>query len=115
MTVSLSKKIGVEVVSLPRYSSPCLSCNGRQIKSTQNSTYYIIHGRIGSDRKRDHFLAWTVKPEKQHQQQVVINQLWKSSVSSRLEQNFLEGLKSKKVSLKQQEILSQVEVKGGQG
>lgn len=88
MTAFLSKKIVVDVISLPRYSCPCLSCDNKQIKSTRKSTYCPRHAGIGNDRKRDRLLAWTVKLEKQPQQQVVINQLWKSSILSQLERTY---------------------------
>ena len=115
MTVSPSKEIGFDIISPLQDSSPCPSCGEKQINIVQMPTCSIHHAAIRCG-VCDHFLGWAAKPEKQqqrHQQQVMINQLLKSSRLSQWEQNFLEGLKGKKISLKQQEILSLIEVKGG--
>lgn len=64
------------------------------------------------------FLKWQAKPKniKSRQQQQAINQLLKSPQLSQWERTFLEGVKGKKISPKQQEVLARIEAKvGGQG
>lgn len=62
------------------------------------------------------FRGWEPNPqskERQQQQQIRIAVLLKSPQLSEWERTFLEGLKGKKVSPRQQEILNRIEVKVG--
>ncbi len=62
------------------------------------------------------FRGWEASPqskERQKQQQIRIDVLLKSPRLSEWERTFLEGLKGKKVSPRQQQVLARIEVKVG--
>lgn len=101
--------------SRSRAIAPCPSCNytGVSLVRMPDNCVHYAAKRCG---RCDRFLKWEGKPEtvnKKQQQQKTINQMLKASHLSQWERKFLEGLKSKKISPKQQEVLSRIEAKVG--
>ena len=94
--------------------SPCLSCGSTRINVVQMpSDCHFAAIRCG---KCDTFLKWQAKPQNieiRKRQQTVISQLLKSSQLSEWESSFLQGLKGKKISPRQQKILAQIESRLG--
>ncbi len=95
--------------------APCQSCGSTRInlvKMPDFSAHYAAR-RCG---QCDLFRGWEPKPstkDKRQQQQSTISELLKSPQLSQWERNFLEGLKGRKISPKQREILVKIEVEVG--
>lgn len=95
---------------------PCPGCNSTRInlvRMLEHSTHYAARRCAECDS----FRSWEPKPATQQklQQQETINHLLKSAQLTQWEKTFLEGLKGKKFSPKQQEVLSRIESKVGGG
>lgn len=95
---------------------PCPSCNSTRInlvRMPEHSKHYAARRCAECDS----FRSWEPKPatQEKQQQQAIITRLLKSSQLTPWEREFLQGLKGKKLSPKQQEILSRIEmrVEGG--
>lgn len=78
---------------------------------------YSTHYAARRCAECDSFRSWEPKPatQKKQQQQAVVTQLLESPQLTQWEREFLQGLKSKKLSPKQQEVLSRIENKVGGG
>ncbi len=96
--------------------SPCSICGCTQI----NVVEMPDRCHFGAIRcnQCDHFVKWQSKPENldvQKRRQTTIAALLKSPKLSQWEREFLQGLKAKKLSPKQQEILNRIKNEvGGQ-
>lgn len=96
--------------------APCPSCGCTRINSVQMPDHcHFAALRCGDC---DRFLRWQAQPkniETRQKRQAAISQLLKSSQLSEWERGLLKGLKGKKLSPKQQEVLSRIENKVGGG
>lgn len=93
--------------------APCPICGSTRINLVKMPDYSSHHAARRC-AECDSFRGWESKPatkEKQRRQQTTISHLLKSSQLSQWEREFLQGLKTKKLSSKQQEVLSRIEAK----
>lgn len=97
--------------------APCPACGSTKINLVKMPNY-CHYGAVYCG-ECETFLKWQAKPKNiktRQQQQQAINKLLKSPQLSQWERTFLEGVKGKKISPKQLEVLARIEAKvGGQG
>jgi hypothetical protein len=95
--------------------APCPACGSTKVKVVKMANY-CHYGAVHCG-ECETFLKWQAKPKNiktRQQQQQAINQLLKSPQLSQWERTFLEGVKGKKISPKQQEVLAWLEAKVGE-
>lgn len=105
--------VGKEGVSIA--TAQCPSCGSTRINMVLMPKGAAHHTAIRCGQC-DRFLQWQPKlenQEKRQRRQTTIIQLLKSPQVSQWERTFLEGVKGKKISPKQQEVLAQIEAKVG--
>ncbi len=94
--------------------APCPSCGSTQINVVKMPDYcHFAAIRCGHC---DRFLRWQPKPQNidlQQQRKATISHLLKSPHLSEWERTFLEGLKCRKISPKQRQVLDRIEAKVG--
>lgn len=96
-------------------NATCPSCGSSRVTLVQMPQHCPHHSarRCGGC---DRFLSWEPKPVnrlKRKEQQEMISQLLEFPHLTQWERQFLGGLKSKKLSPKQQEILERIKTKAG--
>ena len=108
-----SGKIEQENIFVGEAIEPCQNCGSTRInlvKMPDYSTHYAARRCAECDL----FRGWDAKPstkDKRQQQQSTISELLKSPLLSQWEWEFLQNLKGKKLSPKQQECLAKIEAK----
>lgn len=94
--------------------APCPGC-GSTGSNLVRMPSYSAHHAARRCAECDSFRGWELKPatKENRQRREIISQLLKSSQLTQWERSFLEGLNTKKISPKQQEVLSRIEVRVG--
>lgn len=115
--VSFHKTVaaGVEKEGVSIATAQCPSCDSTRINLVLMLKEAAHHAAIRCGQC-DRFLGWQPKlenQEKRQKQQTTIIQLLRSPQLSQWERTFLEGVKGKKISPKQQEVLARIAAKVG--
>lgn len=102
---------------LPDFQSQknCPTCGSDKVNTVLMPSYHPHYAALKCGQC-DRFIKWQIHPanqEKQQRRQTTISQLLKSPQLIQWEREFLRGVKSKKLSLKQQEVLKRIEAKVG--
>lgn len=110
LTSKIQSQQGLEDSSASTVTAPCLSCGSTRINLVKMSDYGIHH-TPSCCVECDRFIGWETKPANQEKQQrqTKINRLLEFSQLNQWERTFLELLKGKKISPKQQEVLTKIE------
>lgn len=118
MLTQISQSVNIQGFSGGDASAPCPNCGSTRINLVKMSAPSLHYAAIRCEQC-DRFLGWQPKlenQEKRQRRQTTIIHLLKSPQLSQWERTFLEGVKGKKISPKQQEVLARIAAKvGGQG